>query len=837
MSILFGLLYNLSILVSISIISGYIGNYGNKNGNIKVLQGLLFGSASVIGMLHPLVVAPGLIFDGRSVMISLAGLFFGPLAAAIAGSMAMILRIQQGGEGAIMGSFVIISSALIGILFRIRSKQNNGEVTGRELLNMGVFVHVTMILLMFVLPDNEGLNTIKLLGPPVLILYPLATVFIGQIISESNERRRIAGELQESQNELVATNEELNASVSDLVAAQEELRSQYDKLQENSELLRKSEKEFEATFEQVAVGICHFTLEGEFIRANQKLCDILGYTRDQLLGLTFKDITYADEMKESIAYLTKLVEGSLNSFSMEKHYIKSDGTTVWANLTVSMVRESPINQPYFVSVLEDISERKKNEFAIKASEYTLRKLFEGSSDPILIIKEDKISECNQATIDLLGYDSKAKIIGKSLWEISPELQPDGTLSEERIIEESKTAEEIGRAKFEWWNRKIDGTVFPVEVMLTTILLHGEKVFHALWRDISERNKMEQQMEYLSYHDQLTGLYNRRFFEEELGRLDAAKNFPLSIVMADVNGLKLINDSFGHAIGDDLLKKVAEVMKKGCRAYEIIARLGGDEFVILLPKTDALETERIIKHVKHLTFNEKIGSIDISVSFGWETKNSEDEKIQEILKKAEDHMYKKKLFDSPSMRGKTINAIINALHEKNKREEQHSHRVSVLCVNVGKALNLPEGGIEELKTVGLLHDIGKIAIEESILNKPGKLTENEWEEIKRHPEIGYRILSTVNDMSEMAEYVLTHHERWDGKGYPKCLKGEEIPLQSRIIAIVDTYDAMTSERSYRKALPEAVAIEELQKNAGRQFDPDLVRVFIEKVLDKPWVERD
>lgn len=138
---------------------------------------------------------------------------------------------------------------------------------------------------------------------------------------------------------------------------------------------------------------------------------------------------------------------------------------------------------------------------------------------------------------------------------------------------------------------------------------------------------------------------------------------------------------------------------------------------------------------------------------------------------------------------------------------------------------------KLKSVGLLHDIGKIAIEENILNKPGKLTNDEWKEFKRHPEIGYRILSTVNDMAEMSEYVLAHHERWDGRGYPKGLKGEGISLQSRIINIVDSYDAMTSERSYRSALPEEIAIEELRKNAGLQFDPQLVRVFIEKVLNK------
>ena len=815
MSILFECFYHLSILVSISIISGFIGYRGNKNWNNALLQGLLFGSASVIGMFHPLVVAPGLIFDGRSVMISLAGLFFGPLAAIISGTMAIVLRILQGGDGEMMGVLVIISSALWGILFYARSKQNDGEATSRLLLYMGVIVHVTMILLMFTLPADKSISTIKLIGLPILVSYPLVTVFIGRIISELNERRRISEALLESEKELTSTNEKLNASM--------------EELQISNELLRRSEEEFEAIFEQAATGICHISLEGKFIRANQKLCDILGYTRSELLDLTFQEITHKDDLKKSMDYLTKLVKGNYNYYSIEKHYIKGDGAVVWVNLTVSMVRESSINQQYFISVVEDISERKKNEVELKASEYTFRKLFEGSSDAVLIIKDNIIIDCNHATIESLEYGSKMDIVGKSLREISPENQPDGQPSDVRIVEEIETTQKNGKSRFEWWHQKIDGTLFSVEVMLTSILLHGEKVFHAMWRDTSERNIMEKQLEYLSYHDSLTGLYNRRFYEEELKRLDTERNLPLTLIMGDVNGLKLINDSFGHVMGDELLQKVAEVLKRGCRIDDIIARLGGDEFVIILPQTDNLETEEIIKRIQDLASKEKVGSIDISITFGYESKNNEDENIQEIFKKAEDYMYKKKLFESPSMRGKTIKAIIYTLHEKNKREEQHSHRVSALCKSMGEALGLPEYEMEELKSVGLLHDIGKIAIDENVLNKPGKLTDDEWEEIKRHPEIGYRILNTVNDMSEMANYALHHHERWDGKGYPKGLKGNEIPFVSRIIAISDAYDAITSERSYRSALPEEFVISELQRNAGIQFDPELVRVFIEKVL--------
>lgn len=583
---------------------------------------------------------------------------------------------------------------------------------------------------------------------------------------------------------------------------------------------------FRKLFENSPEAICILDTEDKFIDVNAAFERVFGYSKEELLSCHINDKIVSSEL---IVEATELSENVIkgNIIEYETLRTRKDGSIVHVHILgyPLIFEEKRIG---VFGIYKDITEQKRAEEALKASELTFRTLFEGSSDAILILDDHKFVDCNPATIELLGYDSKENIIGKSLWELSPQFQTKGISSKEKALEIIKTI--LRNKKFEWLLQKKDGTLVPVEVMLTSILLNEKKVFHVLWRDISERKEMEQRLEYLSYHDFLTGLYNRRFFEEELKRLDVKRNYPLTIVVADVNGLKLINDSFGHRMGDELLKTVADVIKSACRADDIIARLGGDEFVLLLPKTKAEKTEQILQRIKSLASQEKVGSIDLSVSFGYETKNHEGENTHEILKKAEDYMYKKKLFESPSMRGRTINAIISTLHEKNKREEQHSHRVSALCKRIGEALGLPEGQIEELKTVGLLHDIGKIAIEETILNKPGKLTEEEWKEIKRHPEIGYRILSTVNDMSEMADYVLSHHERWDGNGYPKGLKGITIPLQSRIIAIADTYDAMTSERSYRQALPEKIALAELQNKAGIQFDPELVEVFLNEILD-------
>jgi len=481
----------------------------------------------------------------------------------------------------------------------------------------------------------------------------------------------------------------------------------------------------------------------------------------------------------------------------------------------------------------DITERKRLEMSLSNEKMLLEITLVSVGDGVISTDNmGNIVFLNRVTELLTGWTQEAAR-GKPIEEVFNIVNEFTLEKEENIVQKVLESGKI----LELPNNTIliskDGIARSIEDSAAPIVQeNGEIVGVVLvFKDVTEKKERQKEILYLSYHDQLTGLYNRRFYEEEIKKLDIEKNIPMTIVMGDVNGLKLINDSFGHVMGDELLKKVAEVIRKGCRAGDIIARLGGDEFVVILPKTDAFEAERIIKGITDLLLGEKVGLIDISISFGYETKNNREEKIEEILKKAEDHMYKKKIFESPSMRGKTIKAIINTLHEKNKREEQHSHRVSALCKSMGEALGLTEKKIQELKIVGLLHDIGKIAIDENVLNKPGKLTDEEWKEIKRHPEIGYRILNTVNDMSDMANYVLKHHERWDGKGYPKGIKGDEIPIASRIITIADSYDAMTSERSYRRALPKEVAIGELQKNAGSQFDPELLGVFIEKVLDK------
>ncbi|MCB2288665.1 transporter substrate-binding domain-containing protein [Clostridium sp. CS001] len=462
----------------------------------------------------------------------------------------------------------------------------------------------------------------------------------------------------------------------------------------------------------------------------------------------------------------------------------------------------------------------ESEDNLKKSEERNKAIVAAIPDVIFIVDGNGVFKDCQTNDDSILIMPKHEFIGKTLWEVLPPKIAETGFEKIKLALKNNSLE-----SFEY---DIDTPVGTKYFELRIVRCRKNEII-AISRDVTLKYISERELEFLSYHDQLTGLYNRRFFEEELKRLDNKENLPLTIFMADVNGLKLVNDSFGHATGDELLKRIAMVILKGCGDNGTVSRIGGDEFVILLPKVDTIKAEEIFKCISALASEEEVSSIKLSVSIGYETKYNDGEDIFGVLKKAEDFMYKKKLFESPSMRGKTIGAIINTLYEKNKREEQHSHRVSEYCSYLGKAMKLPDGEVQELKTAGLLHDIGKIAIDDNILNKPGKLSEAEWEELRRHPEISYRILSSVNDMSEIADYVLSHHERWDGNGYPKGLKGTEIPIKSRIIGVVDAYDAITSERSYRGALSKEFAIEELIKNSGTQFDAEIVKIFIEKVI--------
>ncbi len=337
---------------------------------------------------------------------------------------------------------------------------------------------------------------------------------------------------------------------------------------------------------------------------------------------------------------------------------------------------------------------------------------------------------------------------------------------------------------------------------------------------------KKEIEYQAFHDQLTDCYNRRFFEEEMKRLDTKRQLPISIIMADINGLKIINDTYGHSTGDDLLVKTAETLNDSIRQEDILARWAGDEFVILLPHTKKQKAQKIVKRINGK--NKKLGvkDIPISIGLGVATKNKVNQNIKKVLEEADDNMYQNKLLESRSASNKIVQNLLNTLATKSSETRKHAMRMTRLAHDLGEELSLTLSELNSLSLLATLHDIGKTTISEDILTKAGKLTEKEWQIIKEHPERGYKIAFSSEEFTVVAEEILHHHEHWNGNGYPDGLAGEEIPYLSRIISIIDAYDVMTNDRPYSKAVSKEEALAEIKDCAGSQFDPELAHEFIE-----------
>jgi diguanylate cyclase (GGDEF)-like protein len=353
-------------------------------------------------------------------------------------------------------------------------------------------------------------------------------------------------------------------------------------------------------------------------------------------------------------------------------------------------------------------------------------------------------------------------------------------------------------------------------------------------DISNRKKVEEQLRYLGWHDQLTGMYNRTYFEREIERFQHGEYSRLGLVMCDVDGLKSVNDSQGHAAGDRLLRSAAELITAAAQGNQIAARVGGDEFAILLPDCTLDEPQQIQRRLTELLDAHNQAALagsepKLSISLGWAI--SDDRKtVQEVFEEADNNMYRKKLHRSQSLHSNVIQILMKTLAARDFITEGHAERMKHLVQHLAERTGLPERKVQDLKLLAEIHDIGKIGIADNILFKPGVLTPEEQQEIQRHSEIGQSIAESAQELSYLSDWILKHHEWWDGSGYPLGLKGLEIPLECRILAIADAFDAMTSDRPYRRAMPTQEALAELVRGAGTQFDPELVKSFVALVTE-------
>jgi len=585
----------------------------------------------------------------------------------------------------------------------------------------------------------------------------------------------------------------------------------------------------EVIIENLYDGVLLVNKDNKIIDINEAAC--------RLLSLNNSDIgksvdTALPDNSEILDYLK--IEKNL-----KKTVREIENSNLFLELRITHLLDNEKKRTGTIIILRDITGEKSAERKLKESQNMFLNIIDFLPDATFAIdKEGRVIAWNKAIEDLTGTKKK-DMLGKGDYEYAiPFYGKRRPILIDYIIGDLPEPEK----QYNVIEKKGNNLVAELEVTLNKDDVHlwleasplldsNNEIIGAIesLRNITDIKNVEKELRYISFHDKLTGLYNRAYFEEELKRLNRSRQLPLSIIVADINGMKLVNDAFGHNIGDRLLRHAARIIKKSCRIDDILARWGGDEFIILLPATRAKEAQEVIDRIL-LNCERARFKIPISISMGSDTKINSRTRIGTVLKKAEDSMYKSKLLSSKSVQNSIVKSLTRVLFERNIKTEAHSERVVSLSKRLAEKIGLPESKMDELILHAKLYDIGKVAINERILKKKSRLKRSERDEIKKHFEIGYRIANSSSMLAPIAEYILCQHEWWDGSGYPRGLKGNKIPAISRIVALIDAYNAMISDRPYRKAYSRKRIIMELKKSSGIQFDPDMVSGFLE-LLDE------
>lgn len=450
-----------------------------------------------------------------------------------------------------------------------------------------------------------------------------------------------------------------------------------------------------------------------------------------------------------------------------------------------------------------------------------RLLSEHATDIILFVRtsDQQIIEVNKAAEVAYGK-TRQELLTSSLHDLYPARQ--------EILAWDKIRRNSTKPVVEEVHRRSDDSLFFVEVSVQQLAGELQDLVVFIVRDVSERKEFEQKLRRASFHDQLTGLYNRFFFEFEMERLKKEGRGPLGILVCDVDGLKLVNDTLGHAAGDDLLRSVAWVLRRSLREQDLLFRIGGDEFVAFLPEMEESGVSGVQQRIDHVVqeHNERTLALPLFISCGWSWRHESPLPLETMFREADDAMYSLKSRQRNQTRQGMLQMFEKTLRISEPIAAEHMEEVALKLQRLGAALGMEETEFERLRRLGRYHDLGKVAIPMEILNKRELLSPSEWKEIRKHAEIGGRIAQQMPDLMDLAEAIRHHHECWDGSGYPDGLAGADIPLLSRMIAIVDAFDAMQRPRSYREGKRKEEAIEELRSLAGTQFDPELVELFLQ-----------
>ncbi len=586
-----------------------------------------------------------------------------------------------------------------------------------------------------------------------------------------------------------------------------------------AEVLLKREK---AQFERITLdspdGIAIFDPSGRILRTNPAFDSLFGLDAGEAIGHYLCDVAGGEDKIEEVRRNIERLKDN-KWVDHESVRTRKNGTKVHVSVRGASI--SPNGEPSeFLAIYRDISDRKWAEEALATERNYFENLFTNCPLAVALLDNDGvIQRINTSFEELFGY-SKQECAGKFL---------DGLITSGEMTEDAAAltheVAEGGRVKAERLRHKKDGTWINVQIIAVSFTgIAGQKVIYAIYQDITERKRMEEHAIYMGYHDNQTGLYNQAFLEEEIRRLDTPRQLPVSVIMADVDNLKLVNDAFGHMEGDRLILEAGQILRSCCRQEDIVARCGGDEFRMLLPGTTFLETKAICDRIRNACQNSRGSFISPSVALGIGVKDDVTQDFIDIFKKADDNMYLDKLLRSEDSRETIFKRIKNFL-EADPRRKSHIESLERLAVLFGNFLSLRKNEIEDLSLLARFHDVGLMPVPREITEKNGQLDPDEWEMIRKHAERGYHIARNLPQITAVADDILCHHEHYDGTGYPRGLSGDDIPQKARIIHLLCAYEVMAGWRSYAPVFSKEKALEEIASHAGNQFDPRMAGLFI------------
>ncbi|MCJ7473003.1 MAG: diguanylate cyclase [Actinobacteria bacterium] len=591
-------------------------------------------------------------------------------------------------------------------------------------------------------------------------------------------------------------------------------------------ILDGEESYFDELMDNIPDSIYFKDRDSKFVRINKACAEKFGLKNpEDAIGKTDFDFFITENAQPTYDDDQNIMKTGKKTVSIVKKEIFRDKPDRWVTSTKIPRYDRDGNIIGLFGITRDITETTIMDNKLEKEISFVDALMQGMPDSIYFKDRDsKFVRINKACADKMGLDSPDDAVGKTDYDFfGKDMAKIAYDDEQNIIKTGKHIVDLSYretykdkadrwmaiTKMPWYDR--GGNIIGIIGMA---------------RDITDKQKAEEEIKYLSFHDVLTGLYNRAFFDEELKRLNTERQLPIAIVMGDVNGLKLINDAYGHARGDVLLKRISDILRENFRGEDIISRWGGDEFISILPKTSVENAKRIVKRIGEMCRQKSTAEIPLSISFGIAVKKNKPECIEDIIKKSEDRMYKNKIAENKPIYEKILQSLKENLKKGDYISETRTKKMEDYALCIGKKLNLSDVKLGELSLLLNLHNIGKLALADEIVSKPGRLTNNEWKIIKKLPEVGYRIAESSPGLKSIAESILSHHEWYNGQGYPRGTKGEEIPVLSRISFLINSYEAMTRDRPYRKKKTKEEAMGEIKKCCGTQFDPGITKFFLE-----------